>query len=1016
MSFRKTLVSQCAILVGGTLFLTAYAAQSAHASREDNFRAFRDQNPDLSRHIARRMFQAERRPESVTNNGGGIRVVTPVINVISSGSDGTISCGAPAKLTRHERLLERKLDHVRDQSMQTQSQSVVRLNNGVDLDLTSQIRNITLGRNLFSDANPSVTITVGGVSKTLAAGSQVTAAEYVAVKQVLGGGSQTVTVGGSGSATGGSVDLSALTSDNDVMRASNLVIAQNVTTSGDFGRRSDFRLLGNLDNYGILQAFSTDSNVRSGAIRANDINNHSNALISSAVDLTLDASNNFRNDGTVVSTQGLTITAGGSVSNTGTASAANGLNLNAASVENKGTIQSTSGDINLNGSENAELNVRNAGGTLSAANGAINVRDASYTGPFNSTVYGGDLLSRDLNLNAGSGTATVNVGKLTGSVNETGLAAHVAAATDVLTIGNVCLTGDPTYYNMLGDISINGNINVPDAVTIVASGNITSTAGSAIHAATANQGKDITLIAGAAFTVNGGFNTPVVPPPVDTSGPVTLSGKSSKTGGSIILASGTVLSSIPTNTGALGNGGDINLFAFAKGNVGGVINVGFASLQSNGASGGASGDIEIVAGSKTEPIILGLITSLTTAPGSGNISVATSQPVLSSKGSVQYGTDGALIGTTHLTSGKSVTGAGVFFNDVTLSNGLLSVKAGGDITVSDTVAGNGSILMNSGGNIIRDSSGLLSSSAVALVAKGSVGSDSVPLVVSTSNLSTIAGGSAFFSSTRNGAFNITGSVGDTLKFNDITGDVQLQDFSGSRVDITSRSVSIDQLTQDSGLQSLILDIRSVGDVFLTLGNIDELRIKAAGNIGTMAAQVTLVDVGTVVLDSDKGAFVGFAGKKAMDFNVTTVDSFTLGGSNGKTVLSHGESANGTVAYGSSGNVTINGDVTGKTGVAITSTGPSNSKIVIKENSTITTTASPLSGVVITVGPTAADNTTPQKNVVSLGNVLIRGAGIKASAPDNHLTGLGTAGILINNGYKLGNVSLGGNVTIQAVGP
>ncbi|MDZ4835669.1 MAG: hypothetical protein SGJ27_17985 [Candidatus Melainabacteria bacterium] len=53
--------------------------------------------------------------------------------------------------------------------------NVVRLKSGIDLDLTSGSRSIVLGKNLFQDRN-SIEITAGGETKTLSAGSLVSAA------------------------------------------------------------------------------------------------------------------------------------------------------------------------------------------------------------------------------------------------------------------------------------------------------------------------------------------------------------------------------------------------------------------------------------------------------------------------------------------------------------------------------------------------------------------------------------------------------------------------------------------------------------------------------------------------------------------------------------------------------------------------------------------------------------------------------------------------------------------------
>ena len=68
-------------------------------------------------------------------------------------------------------------------------------------------------------------------------------------------------------------------------------------------------------------------------------------------------------------------------------------------------VPSSSNSGNVNFASAADLVVNNNKGTISALNGAINVRDASYAGSGNSYVNGGDLLSRELNLNSGLGTA-----------------------------------------------------------------------------------------------------------------------------------------------------------------------------------------------------------------------------------------------------------------------------------------------------------------------------------------------------------------------------------------------------------------------------------------------------------------------------------------------------------------------------------------------------------------------------------------------------------------------------------
>src|SRR5262249_36705793 len=147
-----------------------------------------------------------------------------------------------------------------------------------------------------------------------------------------------------------------------------------------------------------------------------------------------------------------------------------------------------------------------------ALNGAINIREAGYDESFNSTIVGGDLLSKDLNVSSGQGTANVYVNELTGKVNTTGSAAHVVANTDTLILGEQCLIDDPTYFNT-GNIVIDGNIFVGEKLAIIAGGNITSTFSNlTIRARDPNgfqDGQDIVIVAGANVTSTGTPSNPL---------------------------------------------------------------------------------------------------------------------------------------------------------------------------------------------------------------------------------------------------------------------------------------------------------------------------------------------------------------------------------------------------------------------------------------------------------------------------------------------------------------------------
>lgn len=160
-------------------------------------------------------------------------------------------------------------------------------------------------------------------------------------------------------------------------------------------------------------------------------------------------------------------------------SAVNNVNMTAlmGNLMNAGTITSLTSNINLNAASTANmvLNSTNSG-VWNAANGAINVRDALYNGYANVDILGGNYVSNALNIYTGGGASNVNVGQLTGILNSTGAMQHVLASTDVLTLGKICMTGDPTYYNSSGNISLTGPINVGEALTLIATGDITSLA------------------------------------------------------------------------------------------------------------------------------------------------------------------------------------------------------------------------------------------------------------------------------------------------------------------------------------------------------------------------------------------------------------------------------------------------------------------------------------------------------------------------------------------------------------
>lgn len=85
---------------------------------------------------------------------------------------------------------------------------------------------------------------------------------------------------------------------------------------------------------------------------------------------------------------------------------------------NTGLIVSKSANINLSAAATiAGITINNTGGSLQAEQGAINIRDRFFKGPPNTTLSGGDFISRELNLNSGCGAVNAGIQNATGAVN-----------------------------------------------------------------------------------------------------------------------------------------------------------------------------------------------------------------------------------------------------------------------------------------------------------------------------------------------------------------------------------------------------------------------------------------------------------------------------------------------------------------------------------------------------------------------------------------------------------------------
>jgi len=1039
------------LALAGTLLL---AASNPASAREDRFtfRDFRTENADLSRREARQQYRAEF-PRVKARDAEPINL-PPVLH-----GAGSMESAITSQTGRfNDSRVRNELTRNRSAQVDANGQ-LARISSGLDLDLTSSQKNISLGRNLFGD-NASITINVGGESKTVGAGSLVSAAEYVAVKQALNGG-QTIVVERSGKASGGDVNLESIATERTALRASNLVVSEGVTTYGDFSRNSEFKLLGDLNNYGTVLAMNSDGSKRGGAIRADDINNFKGATIRSEVDLTLDAAGTLLNYGSIDSTGSLTLSAAGGVGNKGSISASGDLNLQTPTAINRGVMQSTNGNVNLAGRPDAVLAVDNIGGTI-RANGAINVRDANYASPFDSHVWGGDLLSSELNMYTGGGTTNVAVEELTGVVNQYGYAAHVAAATENLKIGEMCLTGDPTVYNESGTMEITGDITVGEKLVLLSAGDITSSDNITIRASNASTGFKIEMIAGAAFTFTSGGGSgagsfaALTVPPLSPTADVSLSGKKSKTGGAVLLGQNVTISTRPTDLSGNSNGEVVAVIAFGgKGATAGTIDLSGTTILTGGSGTGKNGSVYILAaGTKGDVIKTGIIdtTGGTNTGGgfnadqTGVVGIYTVDIVTSIKGQpVTYDSLGNRTSTAFLTGEKLSKSGNLIVTDTAApidinASGFIDINGGGSVllngqVVADDAATNaGSLELISNGSIVNGPNGTAVSSSVIFMIAPTIGAADNPIKVDAPDVSSFSGkgGINYVEVMGTGDLNISGTSAGILSF-----------YAPGRTNVTAEYIGFNITT--IATDSLVLTAQSLGllenieagdiDIRVSNGDITNANFNgpfqartvalttAGGSIGTEASPFTLgrglqtisatSETGNIYLAGTEGklTFGALTTGGTGSIAVTNTDSVTLANT-----VNAGGTFSMTITQGT---ITVPGVLNADEGIILMNTS-TNGKIAVDKDATISTdSVTPGNGnVTLSVGPDTATPAAPPANVAidndGTGTVTITGSGIKAKTPINTLHTEGDADILINNGNKSGNITFGGNVNINAV--
>lgn len=523
----------------------------------------------------------------------------------------------------------------------------------VNLDLGSTQQTISItGSASFNPFNLAVT---NGNSFLVEHGALLTPAQYVAANQVLSGGSQQLLLGSAGNAVGGSF---AIHQTNYPL--GNLVVPQGVTAIHDFGVGAPLNLSGTLTNAGTIYALSSNESVNSAAIASTNIVNQQGALITSVLptaglagyssalstlNLNLSAVNDIFNHGIISSSADLLLSAGGSIvnsqiisaaqnatlvstlgniSNSGLVSAGANLSMlaggsifntssisagqNAAlmstigSINNSGLISAAAGAIELASKQGQSLTINNIDGVLSALNGQIKIESLFNDESGSISLAGGNWLSEYLNLSAGAGKVALVADNVSGVVNIDAGCANLAVSGPELKLGHLNITGDPTFYNSAGSVTLSnpGAFQVNANLAVVASQDIIINGPSGEGIITnpgAGQAGDVYLIAGANFTSPLPLQNLQTGP--DFASTITLQGGSA-TGGAVYVPGG-----IKTN------GGIVQIAAYSGSGAGSTLNPGSIRVGDVSTKGG--GVVMIAGATSGSAISTGNITTSTTS-------------------------------------------------------------------------------------------------------------------------------------------------------------------------------------------------------------------------------------------------------------------------------------------------------------------------------------------------------------------------------------------------------------------
>ncbi|MBY0549005.1 MAG: S-layer family protein [Candidatus Obscuribacterales bacterium] len=586
--------------------------------------------------------------------------------------------------------------------MQSQSASSAEYPTSLDLTSTSATLTANLEAPLSIQVGGSLDTTgavTGGSIASILPGQLLTPAQALVVSQIASTGFQSLVIAEAGHAIGGFANLHA-----DTLSALNsIVVPQNVSLNSiGFTASNPLTVLGAVNIAGSLNALQTAPGITS-ALNFGSLNLTPGGMLSgylptsytlpgnffSSQGLNLNVIGNLSNLGGTITTPGhLEIMAGSvinqSLGNMAALISAQTVNISAMSgaITNSGLITAID-TINIQQRQSlANLLFNNSNGVLESLGGAINIRNTAFMEKLNTSIIGGDLLSRELNINGGNGNVAIEANDIRGLVNVTGAVIKIAANTDHLQIGSITATEDPLISNAL-DVSLNASVTTSGGpLSIVAGRNILANANNIElnTSSTTGNGGEILLVAGADFTI--------------ASGALTITGGSA-TGGLINLNQSSTLdinalSSRGSTTSGNGNGGNITLVAYqGSGTNSGTINLPTGVTATTGGRGtGTNGNFTAIAGREAagaNTLVVGPISTAGTASSTlgGSVVLSTSSPVLSGGSVVINTTTGAVTAGSFSAAGILADGS-VSSRAITTDGGAVSILAGRNINTNNT--------------------------------------------------------------------------------------------------------------------------------------------------------------------------------------------------------------------------------------------------------------------------------------------------------------------------------------------